>query len=545
MAMPISLQQDAYPSSIPSNELYAGRIEGCDDPFGVYDRHGDGSIVELRPADGRNAQARHFRKPGSADAKQGPSRTDLCAGQHLWPKVSHCADCHLNDLFLILSYFFTHIRFSHGLRLFQTIPMQAFANRKSGSGARRLTDALIRRSIAEAIEVPAQSRLSDIVVPGLELDLSDATQSWTLRTANLDGTEITISIGSWPDTSVVTARETANRIRRQFRSAVEPASTALTVRSLIEVYNTRKLRHLRRGKGAQRAITESLSGLLDLEASAVTRIEIRDAIDEIADRAPIQANRALAYVKAMYGWALGRGYVEVNPAASLSKPSRESSRDRAPGLEELARIWRAAETLGYPFGDAIRVLMLTATRREEVSAMRVDELTLQPNGNVVWTLPAARSKNGRAIRSEFPPTVGKILKRAIASRPAGSHLVFSTNGSTPISGWSKAKARIDGLIAADDVEFPDAMPLAPWRFHDFRRSFATIASDELGIDRAVADRCLNHVGASTTSTISRVYARSELFDQRREALRAWSDAVLTAVSMANAQSDCPDARNPK
>ena len=53
--MPISLQQDAYPSSIPSNELYAGRIEGCDDPFGVYDRHGDGSIVELRPADGRNA----------------------------------------------------------------------------------------------------------------------------------------------------------------------------------------------------------------------------------------------------------------------------------------------------------------------------------------------------------------------------------------------------------------------------------------------------------------------------------------------------------
>jgi len=160
-------------------------------------------------------------------------------------------------------------------------------------------------------------------------------------------------------------------------------------------------------------------------------------------------------------------------------------------------------------------------------------------------LPAARSKNGRAIRSEFPPAVGKILIRAIASRPAGSHLVFSTNGSTPISGWSKAKTRIDGLIAADDAEFPDAMPLAPWRFHDFRRSFATIASDELGIDRAVADRCLNHVGASTTSTISRVYARSELFDQRREALRAWSDAVLTAVSMANAQSDCRDDRNPQ
>ena len=159
--------------------------------------------------------------------------------------------------------------------------------------------------------------------------------------------------------------------------------------------------------------------------------------------------------------------------------------------------------------------------------MAVSELAFQTSGAVIWTLPAARSKNGRAIRSEFPRAVGDILRRASDLRPPGSHLLFTTTGSTAISGWSKAKARIDDLLQADGGDAPQ---MAPWRFHDFRRSFATIGSDKLGIDRAVADRCLNHVGASTTSTISRVYGRSEMFDQRRDALRAWSAAIAEVVS---------------
>ena len=35
-----------------------------------------------------------------------------------------------------------------------------------------------------------------------------------------------------------------------------------------------------------------------------------------------------AYLKAFFGWAVGRGYLEANPAAGISKPSREVARDR-------------------------------------------------------------------------------------------------------------------------------------------------------------------------------------------------------------------------
>ena len=46
--------------------------------------------------------------------------------------------------------------------------------------------------------------------------------------------------------------------------------------------------------------------------------------------------------------------------------------------------------------------------------------------------------------------------------------------------------------------------------------------------RLAEGRCLNHVGASTTSTVARVYGRSELYEPRRDALFRWAELVLKA-----------------
>lgn len=101
-----------------------------------------------------------------------------------------------------------------------------------------------------------------------------------------------------------------------------------------------------------------------------------------------------------------------------------------------------------------------------------------------------------------------------------SPYVFTTAGNRPVSGWSKAKARLDRSIASST--FP------PWCFHDLRRAFATHACDQLHIPAAVADRCLNHVGSSTSSTISRVYARNEMFEERKDALERWAGLLVQA-----------------
>lgn len=262
--------------------------------------------------------------------------------------------------------------------------------------------------------------------------------------------------------------------------------------------------------------------------------DIAEAIDKIADRAPIQANRSLAYTKAFFGWCVGRGFLEANPSAGISKPTRERTRERTPSLDELADIWSAAGVLGYPFGHVVRLLILTAARRDEVGGLRIDELELPAGSDeALWVIPAERSKNGRAIRVPLPPLARQTLASALACRSAAGPFVFSTNDETSVSGWSKAKLRLDREIAVIRSKRGDAA-MAPWRFHDLRRSFATNACDVLQIDPAVADRCLNHVGVSTTSTISRVYGRNEMFEQRRDALRKWSAFFGDAVAVGQA-----------
>jgi integrase len=267
----------------------------------------------------------------------------------------------------------------------------------------------------------------------------------------------------------------------------------------------------------------------------ISRREIGAAIDRIAARAPISANRTLAYTKAMFAWAEGRGHIDSNPVRSISKPAPEKSRDRTPNLKELVCIFSAADRLAYPFGHAIQLLIMTATRRDEVSRMKVAEVDLMTAGEACWTIPSERSKNGRAIRIALPRQAVHILERALHVRPSGSQWIFSTSGQAPVSGWSKAKKRLDDLAAEEATRLGES-PIVPWRIHDFRRSFATYACDALGIDPATADRCLNHVGSSTMSTVSRVYIRNQMFDQRRDALQAWTDLLF--AELPSRQTEC-------
>lgn len=110
----------------------------------------------------------------------------------------------------------------------------------------------------------------------------------------------------------------------------------------------------------------------------------------------------------------------------------------------------------------------------------------------------------------------------------------STTGETSVSGFAKAKRRLDRLIVEARAEAAEAagvepQPMPHWTFHDLRTTFTTLACEELNVDAAVADRILNHVASATTSKIMRIYNKSEMFEPRRQALRAWEVFVGAKV----------------
>lgn len=329
---------------------------------------------------------------------------------------------------------------------------------------------------------------------------------------------------------------------RQREAEEEAARNRKSLKELLESYDEEVLAHHRRGAATRRAL-DGKEGLLkdftDRDPASLTRSEIVLALKRKAKVAPTSANRQLAYASAFFNWCVDEELLAANPILKVKKPSKENTRDRYHSLAELREIWAATGKLDYPFKQLFRLLIVLPMRREENAAIPVDELELAsdkfPNDGV-WTLPSARTKRANALRIPLSALARSIIKEAIAhpDRPKDSQFVFSTTGETSVSGFSKAKKRLDEEIRAARVKRaaelgsePVAMP--HWTLHDLRTTFNTQACDVLGIDAHVADRILNHVATATTSKVMRIYNRSELFEPRKRALAAWADLLEREV----------------
>jgi integrase len=160
----------------------------------------------------------------------------------------------------------------------------------------------------------------------------------------------------------------------------------------------------------------------------------------------------------------------------------------------------------------MKLLLLSGQRRAEVAGLRWSELS---EDLATWDLPAARTKNGLP-HQVFLSAPARAIIEAVP-RIADQDLLFSSTGSTAVSGFSKAKARLDGSLG--DV--------AEWRLHDLRRTCATRMAD-LGVAPHVVEACLNHVSGAKAG-VAGVYNRAAYAPEKRAAWDLWADHVTALV----------------
>ena len=108
----------------------------------------------------------------------------------------------------------------------------------------------------------------------------------------------------------------------------------------------------------------------------------------------------------------------------------------------------------------------------------------------------------------------------------GDGLVFTTTGSTAVSGFSRAKRRLDvAMLKAKRVELgarkADSIP--DWTLHDLRRT-ATTGMARLNFPPNVVDKVLNHA-SGTIRGVAAIYNRFEYLEERRAALDTWGSYV--------------------
>jgi integrase len=397
-----------------------------------------------------------------------------------------------------------------------------------------------------------QFELVDEREAGLRIRAGERSATWLLCTRLRNGKRSRIKLGAWPAMGISEARHAAQAKRLEVVGGADPneakrqvakeaalvAKTQRKLRDVLDDYEKRKLSQLRTSAQTRRSLDGKrglLRSLVNRDIGSITRGEIVDAVRDHAATAPISANRTLACTKAFFNWCVDQEILESSPASTIKKPAKERTRDRHHTLDELMEIWDAMGDLGYPFGPLYRLLIVIPMRREEIAALPVTELEMAPLGNpddAVWTLPAGRTKRANALRVPLSPLACKLIEEALAApeRPRNGPFVFSMTGDTSVSGYAKAKRRLDRIIHEMRLETAEkagreAAAMEHWTIHDLRTTFSTLASEVLGADIAIVDRILNHVATATTSKIMRVYNKSELFEPRKRVLREWADLI--------------------
>jgi integrase len=223
----------------------------------------------------------------------------------------------------------------------------------------------------------------------------------------------------------------------------------------------------------------------------------------------------------LFGWALQHRRVTANPCTGVYVPPAPKARDRVLTDDEIIRFWRATDKISSLFAPVVKLLLLTGARLREVSDIRRAELS---QDGQTWTIPGTRTKNGKSLIVPLPPMARDILAsvKQIAGKPG---FVFSTTGSTPISGFSKTKRRIDELMQTTSAK--DGVEIAPWRLHDLRRTAAT-GMASLGIAPHVVEAVLNHVSGAKAS-VAGTYNRAAYEPEKRVALERWAAHVEALV----------------
>lgn len=251
---------------------------------------------------------------------------------------------------------------------------------------------------------------------------------------------------------------------------------------------------------------------------------------------PQAANKLRRLMHAMFRWGVSAGWVRVNPISGIEAPAPEVSRDRVLSDTELVEVWHASAKLLPAWKAAVRLLILTAQRRNEVGGMLVDELHMPSS---LWTIKAERSKNGNADLTQLSQRA--LAELAEVPKFEGCPYVLSNDGKRPVGGWSKLKTALDkailearqAAVAAMGGDPAKVQPMEPWRLHDLRRTAAT-GMARLGAQPHVLDRVLHH--SPRQQGILGHYNMFDYFPERLEALTKWSAKIDELLLTAGQQS---------
>lgn len=412
---------------------------------------------------------------------------------------------------------------------------------------RKLTDNTVK-SLVKALG-KGRTDYFDKLLPGFGLRVSPTGAASWFVFYRLDHKLVRDIFDRYPAKGLAAARDEARkrldlvnrgrdpRSEEARQKAQEVRQRAETFAKIADDYRIAHLRKLRSGDELWAAIeADLLPDWRDLPIRDLTRGAIKSKLDRIEiSSGPYARNRRLALIRNLLNYALDGELIDANVAARI-KMLAEEARERILTDAELVEVWRASGQLVVPADALVRAFILSGQRRAEVAEMAWPEVNETER---LWTVPAARMKSKLVHEVPLAPMMLALILGVPTANQRKTHVFASPyRKDAPIGGFSQLKEDLDRhILEARQKVDPKAEPMAPWRFHDLRRTMRSGLS-KLRVPAEIAERVIGHVPGG----IRRVYDRFEYRQEKRQALEAWCAYVDALINPRPKVTSLTEAR---
>src|SRR4249919_99313 len=236
-------------------------------------------------------------------------------------------------------------------------------------------------------------------------------RSFVAVTRDSSGKQIWVNLGAADVTTIEEARETARGAIKRIKGGL-PAFESPPVKpdSFRSVAENWLKRHVEKEKlRSQYEIKRCLNKYVfphwqDRDFVSIKRSDVAVLLDQVEDQhGPRMADQVLALARSIANWFASRDDNYVSPFVRGMRRHQNGARERILNDGELRTIWRAAKANGQ-FGAIVRLLLLTAQRREKITTMKWSDVE-----NGVWTIDTAEREKGNAGALALPAQAVVII----------------------------------------------------------------------------------------------------------------------------------------
>lgn len=255
----------------------------------------------------------------------------------------------------------------------------------------------------------------------------------------------------------------------------------------------------------------------------IKRSQVSELLDFIAEHhGRTQADAVLSILRNICKWyAPNSDHFVPFVVPGMERDRRdpkEQARSRVLSDTEIKTLW---ENSSGPFGDILKLCLLTSQRREKVGSMRWADIS-----DGIWSVPQKAREKNTGGELKLPRMALDIIERQ--SRIDGNDFVFASGERTHFNSWSLAKRKLD-------AQLKQILPnMEPWVVHDLRRTARSLMS-RAGVRPDVAERTLGHA----ISGVARIYDRYSYDLEKADALQRLANLIATILDPKAASNVVP------